>query len=194
MDASRSALVVVDMQNGFCDPEGSIPRTGAALFELDETIAAIGEALDAAHEAGVPVIYTAHCFLPGLTDADPSTRRRFAPDSGHLVRGSWDAEVIPALSPRPGDTVVEKNRFDAFLRTDLERVLADLSSTSLVITGVVTNVCVAATARSAWMRDFEVTVPADTTTTRDAALKAATLAEFNAWQIPTPRFREVFAK
>jgi ureidoacrylate peracid hydrolase len=80
-----------------------------------------------------------------------------------LLRGSWDAEVNDELTPLPGERVIDKNRYDAFLYTDLELVLRALGVTRLIVAGVVTFACVETTVRSANQRDFDVSVAADCT-------------------------------
>src|ERR1700727_609113 len=80
---------------------------------------------------------------------------------GGLAAGAWDAEVCAELGCGPGDLVVDKVRFDAFQWTSLEPLLRGLGVGALMICGVVTNICVETTARSAFMRDFPVTLLAD---------------------------------
>jgi nicotinamidase-related amidase len=78
-----------------------------------------------------------------------------------LAAGSWDADVCDELGCGPDDLVVDKVRFDAFQWTSLEPLLRGLGVTAVMICGVVTNICVESTARSAFMRDFPVTLLAD---------------------------------
>ena len=78
-----------------------------------------------------------------------------------LAAGTWDAEVCAELGCGGDDLVVDKVRFDAFQWTSLEPLLRGLGVTALMICGVVTNICVETTARSAFMRDFPVTLLAD---------------------------------
>jgi ureidoacrylate peracid hydrolase len=92
---------------------------------------------------------------------------------GAFVTGSWDAAIIDALEPKPDDTIVNKNRYDAFLRTDMEAILRALDATSLLISGVATNVCVESTARAAEMRGYSVTVASDCTSAAGGAHEIA---------------------
>jgi nicotinamidase-related amidase len=123
MTADGYALLVVDMQNGFCHPDGSFPRIGRGLEG----------AMDAVRAAEVD----------------------------GLAVSTWDAAVCDELGCGPGDLVVDKVRFDAFQWTSLEPLLRGLGVTKLMICGVVTNICVESTARSAFMRDFPVTLLED---------------------------------
>ncbi|NBH07424.1 isochorismatase family cysteine hydrolase [Amycolatopsis sp. SID8362] len=172
------ALLVVDMQNGFCHPRGSVPAMLGPMEGVATAIAGCVAAVAAARAAGVPVVYTRHCYRPGYVDAGANFERLGAGirDSGGLLRGSWDAEVLDELAPAGGDVVVDKTRYDAFFATDLELVLRGAGVTDLIVCGVATNVCVASSVRTAYAADFGVTVVPEacagwTTALHEAALK-----------------------
>jgi ureidoacrylate peracid hydrolase len=160
-----AALLVIDMQNGFLHPEGSVTRNDQPMFEVERVVAETVQLVAEARTAGLPVVYTQHVFRPDYFDAPPRLRSRdlFTEGDEALVKGSWDAAVADELKPLDSDAVVEKNRYDAFLYTDLELVLRTLSVGRLLVCGVATNVCVESTVRSAEQRDFEVTVASDCT-------------------------------
>jgi ureidoacrylate peracid hydrolase len=157
------ALMVIDMQNGFVDPKGSVPLAMGMLPGVEEAVANCAELLNEARAAGMPVVYTRHQFRPDMIDAPAMIMERFGPGAKPLVAGTWDAAVCDVLEPAPGDAIVDKNRYDAFLYTDMELVLRALGVRRLLVTGVVTSVCVESTVRAAHMRDFEVTVASDCT-------------------------------
>jgi ureidoacrylate peracid hydrolase len=161
--ASRHALIVVDMQNGFCHPEGSFPTVGLGLEGVDAAVRNAAIAVKQARAAGVPVIFTRHLYRLGQADEGPALIRdspALALVNG-LAAGSWDAEVVDDLEWYPDDLKVDKVRFDAFQWTSLEPLLRGLAVTRLAICGVVTNLCVETTVRSAFMRDFPVTLIED---------------------------------
>ena len=159
----RRALLVIDMQNGFCHPDGSFPRLGMGLEGADEAVRNAAVAVTQAREADVPVIFTRHLYRPGRADegwALRSTAPALAGVDG-LAAGSWDAEVVAELKCTGSDLVVGKCRLDAFQWTSLEPLLRGLGVTDLVVCGVITNMCVESTVRSAFMRDFPVTLLGD---------------------------------
>jgi ureidoacrylate peracid hydrolase len=158
-----TALLVIDMQNGFVHPRGSLPSIGISLPNLEAVTAANADLIAAARAADVPVIYTRHVFREDLMDVPARTKRLLPGDLKLLIRGSWDADVIDELTPQAGDRIIDKNRYDAFLYTDLELVLRAMGIKRLLVTGVVTSVCVESTVRSAEMRDFDVYVASDCT-------------------------------
>jgi ureidoacrylate peracid hydrolase len=156
-----TAVLVIDMQNGFCHERGSLPLGGFGLPNMAAVTAANAELLATARSKGLPIVYTRHVFRPDFLDA-PARLFDMLPRSPEpLVRGTWDADVIEELAPERDDHIIDKNRYDAFLYTDLEVVLRALGVTRLLVTGVVTSVCVESTVRSAEQRDFEVFVASD---------------------------------
>jgi len=163
MAADGYALLVVDMQNGFCHPDGSFPRVGRGLEGAMEAVANAAVAVGQARRAGVPVVFTRHVYRPGRADEGAALVRNSPELAGvaGLADGTWDAQVCAELGCGPDDLVVDKVRFDAFQWTSLEPLLRGLGVTDLMICGVVTNICVETTARSAFMRDFPVTLLED---------------------------------
>ena len=161
--ASSRALLVVDMQNGFCHPDGSFPAIGMGLEGAGTAIHGAATAVAQARRAGIPVIFTRHLYRPGRPDEGRSLKRHSPALAGvnGLAVGTWDAEVVDELGCGPGDLVVDKVRFDAFQWTSLEPLLRGLGVDDLVVCGVVTNICVETTVRSAFMRDFTVVLLED---------------------------------
>lgn len=164
----KNALIVVDMQNGFCHPEGSLPKLGMSLAGVEAAVANAAVAVAHARETGMPVIFTRQVFRPGYHDLGRWQSSR-TPDLGvdgpasfgGLLAGSWDGDVVDELGRTPEDLVVDKVRFDAFQWTSLEPLLRGLGVADLVVCGVVTNFCVETTVRSAVVRDFQVTLLED---------------------------------
>jgi ureidoacrylate peracid hydrolase len=157
------ALLVVDMQNGFCDPEGSFTLIDMGLEGAAEAVHNAAIAVAQARRAGIPVVFTRHLYRPGRVDEGRALKQNSPALAGvdGLEAGTWDAEVVAELGCGPGDLVVDKVRFDAFQWTSLEPLLRGLGVDELVICGVVTNICVETTIRSAFMRDFGVIMLAD---------------------------------
>lgn len=162
-----TALVVVDVQNDFADPGGSLYVQGA-----ESAVARVIEEIDAADEAAVPIIYTA--------DWHPERTPHFDTDGGvwpvHCVADTWGAAFHPDLPVR--GPVVRKgvdggDGYSGFSvrdpqsgresATELARLLHDRDVTHVVVAGIATDVCVKATVADARRLGFDVTVPADAT-------------------------------
>jgi nicotinamidase-related amidase len=92
-----------------------------------------------------------------------------------LIAGEPGAEIIPEVTPRPGEVVIDKPGKGAFYATDLSAVLADLGTRTLLLAGVTTEVCVQTTMREANDRGFDCLLVEDATESYFPAFKAAAL-------------------
>ncbi|MDA8370695.1 MAG: cysteine hydrolase [Nocardiopsaceae bacterium] len=162
---SDVALIVVDMQNGFLDGKGSMAALGFDTAPLAAAVHGCGELVEAARAADVPVIYTRYVYQPDYADGGllPDHLMPAMKDVGALAAGSWDAEIIDALAPQPGDLVIDKSRYSAFHGTRLEPALTARGIRSLVVCGVTTNMCVETTVRDAGQRDYPTFTVSDAT-------------------------------
>jgi nicotinamidase-related amidase len=148
MDPESTAVVVVDMQNGFCHPDGSLyaPNSEAAI---EPCVAAV----EAARDAGADLVFTRDVHPPDQFDGN-HYYDEFERWGEHVVEGTWDARIVDELEPETDDHVVEKHTYDAFYRTDLEGHLDAHGVEDLLICGTLANVCVLHTAASAGLRDY----------------------------------------
>jgi ureidoacrylate peracid hydrolase len=159
----RAALLIVDMQNGFCHPDGSVGRGGASIAHCQAVVSPTASLLATARDSGIPVIFTRFVYRADYADGGILVHelRPHLKDRRSLVKGEWDAELVDELRPRPGEFVVDKNRFSAFYGTSLESILRSLDIRTLVVCGVTTNMCVESTVRDAGQRDYRVYVVRD---------------------------------
>jgi ureidoacrylate peracid hydrolase len=163
LDAERTALLVVDVQNDFCHEDGFFAGKGFDIEPCARAAERLPPVVGAAREAGWHVVWTMS------TNADPPTYRlrplRFRGGEGRsadqFVPGSWGWRLVEGLVPQEGELVVRKPRYDAFLRTSLEDDLRARGIDTIAVAGVITNCCVDTTARSAFMRGFDVLVLED---------------------------------
>lgn len=163
LSTEGTALLVVDMQNGFLDAQGSMARIGMPHEALTTALPGCERLVALAREAGVPVIFTRYVYQPGFADGGLLPNEKVPDMKGvdALIVGTWDAEITPSLTPEPGDVVIDKSRPSSFYGTQLEPVLTSQGIRTLVICGVTTNICVETTARDAGQRDYRVHVPSD---------------------------------
>ncbi len=160
----NAALVIVDMQNDYCHVRGAYPRHGLTCFAMDSVIQASVAAVAHCKQRGVPVIYlrmawntdSAGCPVDAGLIVEQS--RPFLREEG-LRRGTWGAEMLADMPPP--DYVVEKTRYSGFHNTALEALLRGLGVDTIILAGVITNMCVEATARDAFHRDFRIVVLSD---------------------------------
>lgn len=170
LSTDGTALLVVDMQNGFLDAEGSMARIGMPHDALTTALPGCVRLVELARAAGVPVIYTRYVYQAGYADGGllPHELVPAMVDAEALLVDTWDADVVSALSPSSGDVVIDKSRPSAFYGTQLEPVLTSQGIRSLVMCGVTTNICIETTARDAGQRDYRVHVASDAVAEYDA--------------------------
>ncbi|GAB3799485.1 cysteine hydrolase family protein [Virgibacillus kimchii] len=160
----KSVLLLVDLQNDFCHPDGTAAKRGKNVHVFRETLLRTKNLLDAARNNSIPVIHAISEHSEWT--ASPTQKERYGragSKSGlsYCEPGSWGAEFFQPFIPEHGEKIVIKHRYSAFLYTDLELILRRSGVTELVISGAYTNVCLDSTARDGYMRDFHVIVPAD---------------------------------
>jgi nicotinamidase-related amidase len=183
---ASTALVIIDMQRDFCDPEGYSGRRGDDVGAARAVIPRIAAVRDAARRLGMPVIYTREGHRPDLSDL-PEAKRCKTGRSGAmigssgplgrlLVRGQMGWEIVRELEPASGEIVIDKPGTGAFYATDLQHVLAGNRVENLVLTGVTTGVCVSSTAREAADRGYGVLVLEDACAEPDPRNHAMALA------------------
>jgi ureidoacrylate peracid hydrolase len=147
-EPGRSAVLVVDMLNDFLDPSGAMPLPeGQRLYEP------IRRLLGSARQHGSPVIW--------VCDTHPPGDREFDKRSVHCISGTWGAQIVTALEPLEDEYRVPKRRYSGFYETDLDLRLRELGIAHVILTGVVTNICVRSTAHDAFFRGYDVIVVQD---------------------------------
>jgi ureidoacrylate peracid hydrolase len=156
-----TALLVVDMQNGFCHPEGSFGKAGADVSGCNAAIPGSIALIDAAHRAGVPVYATRAVHEPGLSDWNMLAELPMYAglvDVGSCEEGSWDAAFVDGLPLEEQDAIYTKSRFSPFVETGIEADLRGAGIENLVTCGVGTSACVESTVRDASQRSFRTFV------------------------------------
>jgi ureidoacrylate peracid hydrolase len=161
LDPSHAAVIVVDMENDFGAAGGMFESHGIDVSGIQAAVAPTARVLDAARQAGVPIVYLKMAFKPDLSDLGPTDaangqRHAFfgVGDGKTLIRDTWGTDIVEELTPEPDDHVVYKHRFSGFFETELEDLLRGLGVRDLIFTGCTTSVCVDATLRDAMYRDF----------------------------------------
>jgi len=143
---ATDAVLVIDMVNDFV--------TGALECErAQRIISPLQTLLDGARAAEVPVAYVSDAHLPSDFEVDLWGE--------HAMKGTHGAEIIPALAPARGDTVLEKRTYSAFYDTGLDQLLRSLNVRTLYLTGLHTNMCCRHAAADAYFRGYGLVAVTD---------------------------------
>ena len=181
-DVAHTALVIIDMQRDFIEPGGFGETLGNDVSLLAAIVPACQAALGAWRRAGGMVVHTREAHLPDLSDCPPAKRLRGNPslrigDVGPmgriLVAGEPGNQIIPALSPVAGETVIDKPGKGMFYGTPLHAQLQQAGITHLLFMGVTTEVCVQTSMREANDRGYDCLLLEDCTESYFPHFKAA---------------------
>jgi nicotinamidase-related amidase len=151
---NKTALILLDLQNGLLERFDKADRTSY--------LSRVSEAIKAAREAGITVIYVRTCFRPGHPEISErnSTAARVA-SFGSVVEGDPLVDIVSEIAPLAGDIVVTKRRISALSGSDMDCVLRGLNVNSLVLAGIATSGAVLSTVRQAADLDYSITVVGD---------------------------------
>lgn len=166
-DPSQAALIVLDMQSYFMDP-----ASHAFIPSAEAIVDSILHLIDAFHTAGKPVFFTQHVNTPGDAGMMQFWWKDLLTSENPLHR------LIPEIDISRG-MLIQKSQYDAFHQTPLEELLRLRQVTQVVLCGVMTHLCCETTARSAFMRGFEVFFPVDGTATYNLAYHKASLVNLS---------------
>lgn len=186
---AETALVTVDMQNGFLKPGGYFDRVGYDLSHAPRVIAGVARSVAAARAAGMFRVFLQsgfdrnHLVVGGPTapvwhKSEAQVLMREQPQFAYslITEGGWDYEIVDELTPREDELVVKKSRYGGFSGTNLDQVLRARRIRNLLFCGVAANVCVETTLREAYGHEYFVLLIEDATHQAGPAfLKEATL-------------------
>ena len=166
IDVKKTALVIVDMENDLVKVNEEPFDTVTRMVESKGVIANTAKAIAAARKAGVPVIFVTHVHRKDNADVVPSItdwmlQGLMPPAREAFIENTPGVQIVDELKPAAGEHVIAKRRSNAFYNTDLEIMLRSRGIDTVIITGVVTDGCVANTVRGARELDMNVIVLSD---------------------------------
>jgi len=185
-DASRTALLVIDLQRDVLDPRGYAAQAGVDVSRLRATLGPVCALIDAARIAGLRIAYTREGHRPDLSDC-PSAKRERSRHAGAeigstgplgrlLVRGEPGHGLVDELQPRADEPVIDKPGYSAFHQTDLDQILRGWGIDTVIVCGVTTEVCVHTTLRAATDHGLRCITVSDACAASDPALQQSALA------------------
>ena len=183
LDLARSALVVVDMQNDFCHPEGWFAQKGLGIRAARRPIAILRRLLPAWRDAGGAVLWLNWGIRADWANLAPTVHfkgKRTAEGVGYaevspidrgpsLVQGSWGARVVEELVVAPDDLTVHKHRLSGFWDNELDTLLRQRGITTLLFAGINTDRCVFSTLQDAHFLGYDCVLLKDACSTPSPA-------------------------
>ena len=194
LDLAKTAMLVVDMQNDFCHPDGWLSHIGVDVTPAREPIAPLKTLLPELRAAQVPIIWVNWGNRPDLLNISPAHLHVYNPTGDGvglsqplpkngapvLQKDSWAAAVVDELIQEPSDIKVDKYRMSGFWDTPLDSILKNLGKTTLLLSGVNADQCVLTTLQDANFLGYDCILLRDcTATTSPAYCLQATLYNVN---------------
>ena len=156
LNAEKTAILIVDLQNDFLDPNGAYGRAGQTSSEIAALPERLLPLLNLVRKKGGWIVSTQFTLVPGKA-GEPfiaSHLKKLRPflKKGDFAPASWGNSLVDKL--QPADITVEKVAYSAFYQTRMEFALSRAGINTLFVCGIVTNGGVASTVRDAHVRDF----------------------------------------
>jgi nicotinamidase-related amidase len=179
LDMARTAIVVVDMQNDFCHPQGWLASIGVEVSPARRPIGPLQRLLPWLRTAGCAVVWLNWGNRPDRANLPPGVLHVYdsagagngigapvhAGGSPTLQAGSWSAAIVEELKPDPDDICVDKYRMSGFFDSPLDSILRNLAVTTLLFAGVNVDQCVLATLSDAACIGYDVVLVEDCSAT-----------------------------
>jgi len=177
---SESALVIIDLANDFVFAGGLIADNGGPEYQkrAQSILPALGRLIAAARAAGVTVVYTTDAHQPG-----DSELVKWPP---HSMKGTPQAEIVPTLTPKPGDLVIEKRTYSPFVSSDVDAELRARGIRRLYIAGLHTDCCARHTSGDAFQRGYDLVWITDAMQAFTDEAHRQGLEYFKAWYASDP--------
>jgi nicotinamidase-related amidase len=184
-DPSHTALLLIDMQHDFVDPDGLFGSMGVDLSMYEESRPRLAELLGAARDNGVLVIHVQNTQLANHMSDSPAQHRFNLQMHGdvrpgdlpltYTVPGTRGHEFLPEFQPDAEELVVRKYRSSGFWGTNLDMLLRSNQVETVIVAGCTTEGCVESTARDAMFNDYYVVIPEDCVASDDRSQHDASI-------------------
>ncbi len=179
LDLAKAAILVIDMQNDFCHPDGWLAHIGVDVAPARQPIAPLQTLLPILRDVGVPVVWINWGNRPDLLNISAASLHVYnptgvgvglgdpLPSNGAMVlmAGSWAAAVVEELQQTQEDIQVDKYRMSGFWDTPLDSILRNLGRTTLFFAGVNADQCVMTTLQDANFLGYDCVLVKDCTAT-----------------------------
>jgi len=168
MDPKTTALVLIEYQNDFTTPGGTLHDAVKGVMESNNMLANTVETVEKARKLGATIIFTPITFTDDYHElsSQPYGILKGVVDSRSFRKGSWGAEIVDVLKPEPGDIIIEGKRgLCGLATTNLDFILRSRGIQTVALGGFLTNCCVESTMRTAYEKGYNVITLKDCTAT-----------------------------
>ena len=168
MDPKQTAVVLIEYQNDFTSPGGSLHDAVKGVMSSTNMLDNTKETVERARALGATIVHAPITFTEDYHELSPEPYGilKGVVDSKSFRKGTWGAEIVEELKPQQQDIVVEGKRgLDAFATTNLDFILRSRGITTIALGGFLTNCCVESTMRSAYEKGYNVITLKDCTAT-----------------------------
>lgn len=172
---TRSAFVLIDMENGFVEPRG-----GHCIKEAQATVPACIRALDLARSKGIPVFFVKRIYRADGSDVELTRHARWMAGGRACMpasEGFNSAQAPEGLRPQPGDYTIIKPRWSAFFQTELDLILRRLDVRTVILAGTTTPNCVRTTCYDAIALEYNTVILTDCCSSQTEDIQQANLAD-----------------
>lgn len=159
LDPSKTALVMIEFQNDFTSPGGSLHEAVKGVMENTQMLDNAVDAVTKARALGATIIHTPISFTEDYHELSPEPYGilKGVVDTNSFRKGTWGAEIVDVMAPQPGDLVVEGKRgLCGFASTNLDFILRSRGIQNVALGGFLTNCCVESTMRTAYEKGYNV--------------------------------------
>jgi nicotinamidase-related amidase len=184
----KSALLIIDMQNDFV-----LPGAPACVSDAYNTIDTVKELLDFFRLNKKPVFHVIREYRKDGSDVEITRHKNFMEDIKFVVANTEGSKIVEKLQAVEGEYVIVKNRFSAFMNTELDFILRRLEISTLAICGTQYPNCIRATAYDAVSYGYEVKVITDATSAENKQIAEANITDLTNIGIPCLTLKEYIA-
>lgn len=168
----KTALLIVDMQNDVGHPDGK-----GFVADAAHKAPVIGSLLESFRESGLPVLHAVRSYREDTWDVERFRTPYFHAGRGFCVEGTWGAQIVSRLDPRPDEPVIVKQRFSAFMMTELDLLLRRAGVSKVVVTGFNLPNCPRTTMYDAVALDYDAVAPTDALAAANDETRQANFAD-----------------
>ncbi len=159
LDPSKTAVVMIEFQNDFTSEGGSLHGAVKDVMEKTNMLQNAAETVAKAREMGATIIHAPITFTDDYHELGPEPYGilKGVVDTKSFRKGTWGAEIVDVIQPKPEDIIVEGKRgLCAFASTNLDFILRSRGLQNVVLGGFLTNCCVESSMRTAYERGYNV--------------------------------------